>query len=258
VTVFGAFVRVASVITRATCNPQIQAAIWATDVPAGAATLGTCITSAVIATAALAASSGLDNYGTSKGWQFEGSGSEIGQSSKRDTSQFNFSYSTPYASRQALWSTPHLTELQNQYAGWLNDRNLTLNRVGVFIATNSTIESGDDHLYDVVNQTQHRCLHMSGNGLSHTIIAPTVNLSEAILSYVSQDDVDNRASESMRKRLEDGIPPEGCTECGYEGIDWVSYNTYGENMAEANEYVTALYGQIDNDAYDDQLYSLAW
>lgn len=204
-------------LASASCSPAMWLALFGG--PAAAGPVSACIAAGAMAVLSAAVAAGLAAYGSEQGWVFEGSGAAIG---KRDgysrfiDTNFGLAHNYDADSHRML----NLT-----YGAMLDTHNTTI----VAVTWVETLAEGNytGSPFAHLNMTHGRVVTLNDNGVIRTAIGPTTSLGQIIEGF-NEFKTTNMTAPSPAKRASS------------ETVNWLSYNTYGENMKEGGTFEEAL------------------
>lgn len=187
---------------------------------------GVCLSAAAITTISSAILGGLGAYGTSQGWEVEGDGGKVGDA-RRSVSYQPF-HNVHFGTLHYYDAEKH-SELNDMYGDMLESHNTTLVSV-----TWTALHPDANHTTSALNgldMTYGRVLTLNDNGAIRTSISHIDHLGGVLESF-----------NKFKGNYSDG--PLGLGTRSTD-VKYVTYNTYGENMRNANQG----YGSDSNAAY---------
>lgn len=158
---------------------------------------------------------GLASYGYSAGWTWESDGAAIG---KRGSYAriINTKFGTAH-----VFDPENTMALNLTYGGMLETHNTTL----IAVTWIETLEGGNytGSPFEGLNMTYGRLVALNDNGVIRTALGGIETLPRILDGFA---DFKNNVPRVQRRQSEE--------------VDWLSFNTYGENMYEGGIYVEGL------------------
>jgi hypothetical protein len=204
-------------VAQAICTTAMWVALFGG--PAAGVPTAACIAAGAIGALSAAAVGGLVTYGTSQGWTFENQGAEIGPT-RRDIDG-NFTYPKLFDTNFGLvhnFDAENTKALNLTYGAMLDKHNTTL----LHVTWMETFPNGNytNSPYNGLNMTLGRLVSLNDNGVIRTAIGPTEMLGQILEGF------------DLFKSSNGSAPPLDKRQASPEVVNWMSFNTYGENMYE--------------------------
>ncbi|KAJ8060617.1 hypothetical protein OCU04_010927 [Sclerotinia nivalis] len=210
---FTALAGVGTKLATASCSSAMWLALF--GVPAATGPVSACIAAGAIAVLSSSVAAGLAAYGYSAGWTFEGDGAAIG---KRGSYAriINPKFGTAH-----VFDADNTLALNLTYGGMLESHNTTL----VAVTWIETLEGANYTNSPLVglNMTQGRLVTLNDNGVIRTALGGVETLPRILDGFA---DFKNNVTRVQKRQSEE--------------VDWLSFNTYGENMEEGGVYIEGL------------------
>ena len=216
-----AFFPAISWIGYSTASAVCSASMWTALFGPGALATNTaaCVAAGAISVLAGAVASGLATLGATQGWVFEGKGANLGERNVYApliNTKFGLAHHYDAATHQNLNST---------FGAMLDKHNTTLLHVTwIETLTNGNYTNSPFH---GLNMTQGRVIALNDNGIIRTAIGHTDTLPQ-ILEGFNDFKTSNVTVPAKRGKRDT------------ETVNWMSFNTYGENMSEGSLYEESL------------------
>ncbi len=187
--------------------------------PAAAGTAAPCIAAGVISLVAASVAGGLATFGATQGWTFEGVGASVGERAVFEPVVHN-------ALGIAHYYDSETHKMLNQTYGDMLDSYNTKILAVTWVETLATANHTGE-LLENLNMTNGRIVTLNDNGIIRTALGQTDMMGPILESFRDFKSTDGTANPLLKKR-------QTLT------VDWLSYNTYGENMQEGNQLLSGI------------------
>ncbi|KAG0646809.1 hypothetical protein D0Z07_6100 [Hyphodiscus hymeniophilus] len=197
-------------------TPILQAMFGGTFVGAGG-----CITAASIAAISAGMAGGLGAYGAERGWTFEGVGAKEGKRAVHAPLIDNLMGVSHHYDADTHWS------LSQTYGDMLDHHNTSIISVTWLEKLPTANHTGGP--LEGLNMTNGRLITLLDSDIVRSAVGHT-NMMGQILESFNEFKGTNYSTLPLAKEKR-----------STRNVDWVSFNTYGENMNEANGYSNNIY-----------------
>lgn len=203
-------------VAYATCTVAMWTAVFGG--PVAALPTIACLAPAAIGLLATSTAAGLYTYGSSKGWVFEDAPTRTGDGRRRDLNG-NITYPKLYNNALGLahnFDADLTRSLNLTHGAMLDHHNTTLIHVSWMELIPDKNHTGGP--FDGLDMTNGRVTSLNDNGMIRTALGHTTKLGSILDAF---NDFKSNTSSPLTKRQSS------------ETVDWMTYNSYGENMNEA-------------------------